>query len=318
MNFIRWGPCCEDDACAQEVVMKALKTLPNLRVLHLNFTYIKTPVPFHELSGIQKISVIGIAEQYHVEILDNVAKLVARNPKITSIEVSYDWANFKPLGKSRSLHQIFNYYPQNSTPLQLRHLSLETCLVKLDDFTLPHLQHLTSLSLTHIHDPYNTDAYQEFKEPFNSRHVKEQKKYGSSRDDIWKALKLSGIQLEELALDFVVPSFLEYLASYSGLKKLQLRAGGFFNGSSSDSLARQFFSISLIHHIHSLEELRVIPSYEGPWCFGPHNEAVISRCTNLKILCMAIVSLHLRLYSLGIDNFEGSSDRNVVVSQRGI
>jgi len=149
-------------------------------------------------------------------------------------------------------------------------------------------------------------------EPSDLQLAEEQNQYGSSHDDIWKTLKISGIHLEELALDFIVPSFLEYIASYSGLKKLQLTADGFLDDRSSDSVAGQFFSAPFTHHIHSLEELRIIPLYEGSWCFGPHNEAVISRCTNLKVLQMAIVSLQL-YHSQGIpDSPESGTDRNVV------
>jgi hypothetical protein len=164
-----------------------------------------------------------------------------------------------------------------------------------------------------IEDPYMW-LYWGFEEPSNSQHVKERKKYGSSRNAIWKAPQISGIHLEELALDCVVPSFLDYLASYSGLKKLQLTAGGFLDGTSSDTLARQFFSTPLTNHVHSLEELRVIPPFEGSWCFGGHNEAVLSRFTNLKTLRMAILSEQLAWQGVSPDNLEGKAERNLVVS----
>jgi len=85
VQSVEWEPFRKDGDWAQEAVMKALKMLPNLRVLRLHFTYFKIAVPFHELSGIQEISVSGIDENHHAEILDNLAKLVARSPEITSV-----------------------------------------------------------------------------------------------------------------------------------------------------------------------------------------------------------------------------------------
>jgi hypothetical protein len=317
MSVIRWRPLHKDGDWAQKDVMDALKTLPNLRVLLLHTTDCNFPFPLHDLSGIQEISIHGRSEKSNAEILDNVAKLVARSPKITSIDINSD-SSYYAADKSQSLHQIFKHYPQNFSPLRLRHLSLRACFVKLDDVTLPHLQHLTSLSLVNIEDPHNRMRWAA--EPSNLQLSKEQQIYGSSIDDIWKALKNSRIYLEELALNIVVPSFLEYLASYSGLKKLRLTASGFHEGTSSDSMARQFFSTPFLNHIQSLEDLRISALFEGYWCFGPWNQAIVSRCTNLKSFGMAIVSG--QLYPLP----GGPSDKiddvgvesNVIVSQCSI
>jgi hypothetical protein len=290
--------------------MNALKTLPNLRVLLLGITNCKFPFPLHDLSGIQEISICDISENHNAEIFDNVAKLVAQSPKITSIDImSYSRYFGEPDHLCQSLHQIFKHYPQSSVPLRLRHLSLKACFVKLDDLTLPHLQHLTSLSLLNIENPDNRRSRWENNEPSELPLTKEQQTYGSSLDDIWKALTFSGIYLEELALDVVVPSFLEYLASYSGLKKLRLTADGFRDGYSSDSMATQFFSTPFINHVQSLEDLSITALFEGSWCFGPWNQAIVSRCTNLKTIKMAIVSGQLHPFE------DSSVKRNVIVSR---
>lgn len=318
MSVIRWRPLHKDGDWAQKDVMDALKTLPNLRVLLLHTADCNFPFPLHDLSGIQEISIHGRSEKSNAEILDNVAKLVARSPKITSININ-SYTSYYTADKSQSLHQIFKHYPQNFSPLRLRHLSLRACLVKLDDVTLPHLQHLTSLSLMNIEDPHNR-IIRWGAEPSNLQLSTEQQFYGSSIDDIWKALKNSRIYLEELALNIVVPSFLEYLASYSGLKKLRLTAGGFHEGASSDSMARQFFSTPFLNHIQSLEDLRISALFEGYWCFGPWNQAIVSRCTNLKSFGMAIVSG--QLYPLPDSPSDKIDDvgveSNVIVSQCSI
>ena len=317
MSVNRWRPVHKDGDWALKDVMDALKTLPNLRVLLLHTTDCNFPFPLQDLSGIQEISIRGRSEKCNAEILENVAKLVARSPRITLIDINSCSSYYAAADKSQSLHQIFKHYPQDFPPLRLRHLSLRDCFVKLDDVTLPHLQHLTSLSLMNIEDPYNRMSRWGTEPSTNLQLSKEKQTYGSSIGDIWKALKISRIYLEELTLNIVVPSLLEYLASYSGLKKLRLTAGGFHEGTSSDSMARQFFSTPFINHVQSLEDLNISAPFEGSWCFGPWNQAIVSRCTNLKTLGMAIVSR--QLYPLP----ESPSDdlgveSNVIVSQCSI
>ena len=312
MSIIRWKPVQKDGDWAQKDVMNALKTLPNLRDLLLHTGSCKFPFPLHDLSGIREISVCTTSETHNAETLDNIAKLVARSPKITSIDIASSYYSGEPLDKHQSLHQLFEYYPQSSSRLRLRYLSLRTCLVKLDDVTLPHLQHLTSLSLMNIKDPYNRRS--PWGNVASNSQSKDEQAYGSCLDDIWKALKSSKIFLEELALDIVVPSFLEYLASYAGLKKLRLISGGFCEGSSSDSMARQFFSTPFINHVQSLEDLSICTPYEGSWCFGPWNQTIISRCINLKTLHVAIVSRQLG--NPGDKPQEVSAGPNVIVSHR--
>ncbi|KIM42284.1 hypothetical protein M413DRAFT_444714 [Hebeloma cylindrosporum] len=295
VHSVEWKPANKDAEWAQKDVMAALKTLHNLRVLNVETGHFKFPLPIHDLSNIQEISVHDTSTNYSTQIFDNLAKLVSRNPKITSIDIAGSSRySVDPIDKNPSLHWIFENYPQKSSPLRLHQLSLTYCFLKLDSVTLPHLQHLTSLSLITIQEPYSRRVRWRSDGASDLERSKEKLAYGSSLDDVWKALKLSRIYLQELVLDVVVPSLLDYLASYSGLKKLWIIPGIFRDGSSSDSMASQFFlSTSFINHVQSLEDLSITAIYEGFWCFGPWNEGVISRCTKLKALKMAIVSVQL-------------------------
>ncbi|KIM44339.1 hypothetical protein M413DRAFT_379456 [Hebeloma cylindrosporum] len=288
VQSVEWKPGYKDGDWAQIDVMNALKTLPNLRVIILHASLFKVPPSLQDLSNIQKISACDVTVQHTPGILDNISKLVAQSPKLTSIDMTGS-ARYAG-GKCASLHDIFKHYPQGFPPLQLQRLSLEYYLVKLDEVTLPHLRHLTSLNLMYIEEPFGGRRRWGTHEPSGSESSEGNQTYGSTFDDIWEALKISGIYLQELALDIVVPSFLEYLASYSGLKKLRLIPGGFDEGDSSDSMANQFFSAPLTNHVQSLEYLSISALYEGSWCFGPWNQAIVSRCTNLKALEMAITS----------------------------
>ncbi|KIM44338.1 hypothetical protein M413DRAFT_25759 [Hebeloma cylindrosporum] len=252
VQSVEWKPGYNDADWAQNDVMNALKTLPSLRVILLQGPHFKLPPSLHDLSSIQEISA-SVISVHTSEILDNICKPVARSPKITSIDMT-----------SCSL-----------PPLRLHHLSLEFYRVKLDEVTLPHLKHLMSLNLMCIEEPFGRKRWGS-RRTADLSPSEEKQTYGSALDDIWEALKTSLSHL--------------FLASYSGLKKLQLSPGGFDEGDSSDSMASQFFSTPFINHVQSLEHLSISALYEGSWCFGPWNQTIISRYTNLKTLAMAIVS----------------------------
>ncbi|KIM44340.1 hypothetical protein M413DRAFT_443341 [Hebeloma cylindrosporum] len=298
LESVELTPGRKDGEWAHKDAMNALETLPNLRVLSIyDADLFKFPLPLHNLSSIEEISASGISVQYTPRILDNIAKLVARSPKITSISMTSSsyWSSGD---ECPSLHDIFKHYPQSFPPLRLRRLLLMSYRIKLDDLTLPHLRHLTSLDLRNIEEPYNRRRRRPWEGPSGLNHAEEIQR--STLDDIWKMMKISGIYLQELALDVVVPSFLEYLASYSGLKKLCIVAGGFNSGYSSDSMARQFFSTPFINHVQSLEDLTIRAPYEGSWCFGRWNQAIVSSCKNLKKLEMAIVSARLHEFERNV------------------
>ncbi|KAF8953674.1 hypothetical protein BDZ97DRAFT_1679083, partial [Flammula alnicola] len=295
VQTVGWITHRKDDENAQKTVMDALKTLPNLRCLHVTIPNCKIPLSLDSISGLREISIVGTSEQYHEDTLDSLAKLVAKTPELISIEISSNWRYSQPINKTQSLHQVFKYYPVNASPLRLRHLGLKVCLVRLDEITMPHLRHLTSLNLTNIEDPNMRPRYAMGEEQEETQILKEQKRYGSSLQDVWKMLTQADVRLEEITVDVVVPSFLDYLSSYSGLKKLNLTPGGFFEGTRSDAMASEFFATPFAKHTRSLQELDIGALYEGSWCFGPHNIFAISNCQNLRKLRMSVISNEPRL-----------------------
>ncbi|KIM44341.1 hypothetical protein M413DRAFT_25762 [Hebeloma cylindrosporum] len=238
VQSVEWTPGEKDSEWAQKDVMNALKTLPKLRVLILDTAHFKFPLPFHDLSNIQEISV-------RIQVT-NMAQIYLINSPNWSLGVPRS-----PLLTLKATHKANWHEPESS-------LDLQALPIKV--FSSPaapsFVEHLTSLSLMAIRDPrvpWGTNGASEA----------ERSEYGSSLDDIWKALKLSRIYLQELTLDAVVPSVLEYLASYSGLKKLCITPGNFQDGNSPDSMARQFFSTPFMNHVQSLEHLSISPIYEG-------------------------------------------------------
>ncbi|KAF8152268.1 hypothetical protein B0H34DRAFT_810264 [Crassisporium funariophilum] len=279
------------------MVMEALKTLPNLQSLDVNLHDSKVALRFDLLTGLRKLSISGTGDPFYEQTFDNIAKMVAKSPQLASIVIasSRSLPPCKPMLKSQSLHQFFQYYPHDAPPLRLRRLAiLTTYLVRFDEMTMPHLMYLTSLSLLNILDTTDTrPRYSNGEDEDGEEIKKEQRKYGSSPKELWSMLTKSGVRLEEINIDDVASTFLEYLGSYSGLRKLRMSTEGFSESAYSDQLASQFYQIILRNHAHSLEELSINAFYEGLWCFGIHNQESISRCVKLKQLAMCMVSHRL-------------------------
>ncbi|KJA16624.1 hypothetical protein HYPSUDRAFT_47244 [Hypholoma sublateritium FD-334 SS-4] len=293
LRKVEWTPHREEDETTQTIVVQALSSLPNLCSVAFCITHCKVPLPFDLFSTgstLRKISLAGTCEPYHDDILDSLAKLIAKTPSLMSIDIASNWRYNQPINKTQSLHELFKYYPRSEPPLRLRHLGLKVCLVRLDEFTLSHLRQLTSLELTSIEDPYTRQRYIQEDEYQDGTLLSEQKKYGSSLDEVWSILRDAEVHLEEITVDVVVPALLDYLHSYSGVKKLIMTPGGFDDGIRSDAMASEFFAASLANHKASLQELAIKALFEGAWCLSAGNLSVISACQSVKTLKLSIMS----------------------------
>lgn len=292
--YRRWTSHSKEDGDTQQAVMRALSTLSNLDTIVFSVAQCKTPLSLHLLPSMREISLIGTCETpaHHDETLDNLAKLVAQSPGISSISIASNWRSSQPIGETQSLHQVFKYCTgaRGVSLVPLRHLSVNVGLVRLDCVTLPHLQYLTSLELTNIEDPYTRQWYVVEEEHGETALREEQKRHGQSVEDIWKSVKEAGVLLEALVVDVVGPALLHYIGSYVGLRKLVVKPGGFTDGTRSDALAVEFFAVALVKHVRSLRELEIQAHYEGEWCFSPSNVSVIAACRNLEMLRMSVIS----------------------------
>jgi hypothetical protein len=97
-----------------------------------------------------------------------------------------------------------------------------------------------------------------------------------------RSTKLVSVNIVEMA-------FLQYISSYSGLKKIQLVPENFPHWRRRDSefSARRFYEECLLHPV---EELDVQPLYEGRWCLVDENVAVLCQCPRLRVLRGYIIS----------------------------
>ena len=260
-----WCPSVTDPTWLQVIIWRSIKALLNLRHLTLYPYFSKIPVDLHALTELESISILGTPRTGADQLSDNLAKLYASSPRLTSLEVRHNQRS-----KLNNLHHLFHIYNDKSPPRRLRHLGLDFCFVRLDKVTLPHLRHLTSLNLRL--DQVGQDVTPGIVD------------IASSPDEIWKNFIGFGIHLQELKLYLIATSLIDYLLSYSGLKKLHLTV----TDSESDNReqADLFFNKCLVNHADTLEELILIACEEGPWNFCSNNSRSIAKCTKLKFLAL--------------------------------
>lgn len=173
--ILRWEEHHNDYYATSRIVMDALKMLPNLRsVQFCFFGRPKIPLELDSLKSLDEI-IISMAETYLDVIFDNLAKAIAQNPGLKSIEISNVY--FERQNLYQSMHHLFKYYPQTAPPLRLLNLKLKSFNLRLDDMTvMRHLIHLKSLSLEKIGSDcgYGPPLY-----------------YASRLKDVWQALRVN-------------------------------------------------------------------------------------------------------------------------------
>ena len=184
-----------------------------------------------------------------------------------------------------------NYYVHENTPnfsdflsetpgsafLTITHLSLSGLFVGPDATFIPHLRCLISLHIKNICSP--PDQASGNLGP-------------SSAADVWSSLRLENIHLQEIVTDYVQLALINYLTSFSGLRRLRLTQASWYRMSplECDQLAIDFYGRALQNHVHSLESLEIDASYEGNWCFAGHCSGIIQQCARLTSLKLSINS----------------------------
>jgi hypothetical protein len=104
-----------------------------------------------------------------------------------------------------------------------------------------------------------------------------------------ETLQHAGIKLKELCFEGVDAPLLRYLASYSGLKRLQL------SGLSSLRASGEFFFATVLpKHADTLIALTCLGHMEGSWSIDQQNIAVISQMRRLDALEVTVNSCDMR------------------------
>jgi hypothetical protein len=163
----------------------------------------------------------------------------------------------------------------DSAFLNITHLSLSGMFVGLDATLIPHLRSLISLHIENISSPQD----HALGNPGPSGNV-------------WSSLRVENIHLQEIVTDDVRLALIEYLTSFSGLRRLRLTQASWYRMTplESDQLAIKFYGRALPNHVHSLESLEINASYEGNWSFASHCSSILKQCACLTSLKLSINS----------------------------
>jgi hypothetical protein len=253
--------------------MNAVKTLPLLESLELNVgIFDMADLQLQSLRNLRSIKISAPNNEYFTNIIEPLSLLIANSPNLHTLHVAPMY------GPVASLHHLLRNCSPNLV-LPLKHLGLQGFSLKLDSTTLPHLHHLTSLTLHHV-TTSESDPDEAYVGKAESSHP----------DEIWAILKTTDVRLDSIDVNHISTTLLDYISLYSGLKKLHLAPINLKTQEQSDLAANQFYNLCLGKHTSSLEELIVMAGYEGGWCFGDQALVVISLCKKLKILEGCLVS----------------------------
>ena len=228
-----------------------------------------SPVQFQRLSNLKKFT-LTINYSNPTAVIRAVAGLIGCNqPNLTSLTIADDGYHSTEYAPTL---QDFLAETSSSVCLKITHLNLSGLFVKFDASALRHLRSLISLTIINISSPNDeTTEYQ---------------------GQVWSTLRSEKIHLQELVTDDAQPALVEYLTSFSGLRRLRLTRTSSYRTSPrvSNQLAIHFYEQGLENHISFLEFLEVRSSYEGKWCFGDHCSNIIKKGTRLTLLELSINS----------------------------
>ena len=256
--------------------MNAVKTLPLLDSLELIVGNVNTAdLQLQSLRHLQSIKISAFNSDFFKNIIEPLSLLIAKSPNLHTLHVGPTY------GPVASLHRLLKNCPSNLV-LPLKDLGLQGVSLELESITLPHLHRLTSLTL---HDYKTSES--------NPDGVYVDKAERLHPDAIWAMLKTTDVRLNDIDVNQISTTLLDYISSYSGLKKLRLALINLETQKQSDLAANQFYDLCLGKHTSSLEELIVVPEYEGRWCLGDQALVVISLCKKLRILEGSLVSAAL-------------------------
>jgi hypothetical protein len=233
------------------------------------------PVQFQRLLNLKKFTLTSDSSN-RTTVIRTVAGLIGCNqPELTSLTIvddGYHSDGYKPT------FQDYLAETSSSVCLKITHLNLSGLVVKFDASALRHLRSLISLTIVDIFSPYDETTEYQGPDFFAQK--------------IWSTLQSEKIHLQELVTDDAQPALIEYLTSFSGLRRLRLTWTSSYRTPPwvYNRLAIHFYEQGLPNHISFLESLEVRSSYEGKWCFGNHCSNVIKKGTRLTLLELSINS----------------------------
>ncbi|KAF8882098.1 hypothetical protein BD779DRAFT_943938 [Infundibulicybe gibba] len=281
VQSVRWVMSRRDSLWTWNTVMNYVYSgLEFLETVHFSDVSIAAPVHMtRRMFGLRELVVATCLRPCD---MDTLRTIISLNPGLRHLDITHKPAEL--IGSLPCLNELLTL-TSTGQPLQLDHLGLDGISVQIDANILPHLRTLRSLKLLHQGSPENTDAIMigtMFGDP--SSHL------AASHATLFDALRTAEIHVTHLALSHAIDGLPEYLASYAGLRSLELMYPHTSAGIGNGDDAAAFFRTALWPHFHTLERLAVRPLCEDTWCFGAHIEEALSKCVGLRSMAFGIGS----------------------------
>ncbi|KAK7031942.1 hypothetical protein R3P38DRAFT_2926171 [Favolaschia claudopus] len=210
---------------------------------------------FARITNLRKLSIKSSDDMTLANVCRALSHAVGRSDglEFLHLEARHSSGGVPPL---HSLDDLFPGLTKSDIQLRLTELRVFRCSIKLDAGTMPHLKSLRSLW------------------------------WFDGNWEIWNALR--GVHLVDLHTDQVSDDMLEYVASYSGLKRLVIKYADGQDDDDSNRLADKFYESALPRHADSLVALFCRGTWEGRWSFGPHNFEQLAMLRRLESLRMNV------------------------------
>ena len=296
--YFSWKLCASDPEWAVLLVFDALASLPLLQDLQLHCWSV--PEPPWQLRQLPHMVNFTFTSEWELDndcsIIIPVARFIGLSqPKLKTliIAVQQSYAN----QNTPKFNDFLSETP-GSAFLNITHLSLSGLFVELDATFIPHFRSLISLHIKNIFSP--ADQASGNPEPC------------SANVTVWSSLRLENIYLQEIVTDYVQIALIEYLTSFSGLRRLRLTHASRHDIPPlvSDQLATEFYGRALRNHVHSLESLEINAKDEGNWCFASHCSGIIKQCACLTSLKLSVSSKDTEVERDGDDDDDKDGDEN--------
>ncbi|KAF9532565.1 hypothetical protein CPB83DRAFT_627329 [Crepidotus variabilis] len=278
LRKVRSNIISEDPKWLQSAILTLMQTIPSLRECVLNGGIFTRGFNISNLITLESLSITEISDDPK-ELVDSVSDLIAASPNLTSLEM----VKCKRWSTNYSLHSLLAKISQNPTQgsggCAIKNLRLEKFLVRFDSVALLHLKSLVSLSIMQQENIHATLLFADSS--------KIDTMCGSS-PALWTALRESGIHLQEIEHDCISDALIEYLESFSGLRKLELKVQYFSQTNLAGALLAKFFSRAFPKHMATLETFSIDSRLENQWRCGPTILQALIECPKLKNIGIAV------------------------------
>jgi len=256
-------------------LIDGLAEVPHFERLHLHFSFINsdkpqmtTLIPLRRFPALRQLSIEGTSAVITLfdDFIQQLRNMHHATPSFTRLElairlVSYGDAHTDP---GDYLHEIVRDVSKGS-PLKLQILRVDGWNLKLDSTTLPHLKFLSSLDICQMQRQMDVP-------------------------EIWDRLCGARIHLQDIATRDASPQLVNYLKSYSGLKRFELRGGDLRRTGGRAETYVDIYHIVLPMHKGSLISLKLLERRRIHACIHAEHMPLLSLCKKLSLFSATVRS----------------------------